>query len=221
MNKKEFLKVSVALKAAYPRFTFLATDEEMEFWYQMLQDMDYKIAENAVEEHISTSIYPPCIAEIRKLCTERTQKPLLSFDEAWGVVQNAIRNYGLSNQLEAYAVMDGLTLSVVKNLGWSSLCQSENPTADRANFREAYEAKAKIVQNNLQLPEFVIRDKLQIQEYYNPVIEKKVAPEIGKAESGQIREELTEEQLARRSQMVEEARRRILGGETERSTTGN
>ena len=52
-----------------------------------LKDIPYEIAENAVMEHICTNIYPPNIAEIRKLCMERCKTPILSFDEAWGVVQ--------------------------------------------------------------------------------------------------------------------------------------
>lgn len=215
MNKSQFATLAIAIKAAYPASKILEDNASMDFWFMMLQDMDYKVAENAIAEHICTNIYPPNIAEIRKLCAERMQKPVLSFDEAWGVVQSAMRNYGFYNPQEAFATMDELTLSVVKNLGWSRLCQSENPTADRANFREAYEAKAKKVQNNMQLPEFVARNKLQIQEHYIPAIEEKTVPRIEETRPVDIREELTDEQLARRSQMFEEARRRIIGGETE------
>ena len=215
MTKKEFSQLSIGLKAAYPRFQMLTTDEEMTFWYMMLQDIDYKVAQNAALEHISTNTFPPSIAEIRKLCAEHMQKPVLPFDEAWGVVQSAMRNYGFYNPQEAFATMDELTLSVVKNLGWSRLCMSENPTADRANFREAYEAKAKRIQNNMQLPEFVAQNKLQIQEHYIPALETKTVPQIEDTRPVDIRETLTDEQLAHRSQMFEEARRRILGGETE------
>lgn len=215
MNKKEFSQLSIGLKAAYPRFQMLTTDAEMTFWYRMLQDIDYRVAENAALEYISTNVFPPSIAEIRKLCAERMAKPVLPFDEAWGIVQSAMRSYGFYNPQEAFATMDELTLSVVKNLGWSRLCQSENPTADRANFREAYEAKAKAMQNNMQLPEFVAHQKLQLQEHYIPAIETKTVPCIEDTQPVDIRETLTDEQLARRSQMFEETRRRLLGGETE------
>lgn len=216
MNKKEFSQLSIGLKAAYPRFQMLTTDAEMTFWYRMLQDIDYQVAENAVLEYISTNVFPPSIAEIRKLCAERVTKPVLPFDEAWGVVQSAMRNYGFYNPQEAFATMDELTLSVVKNLGWSRLCQSENPTADRANFREAYEAKAKTVQNNIQLPEFVSQQKLQIQEHFIPAIEVKEAPRLEeKQRPADIRETLTDEQMAERSRQIEEMKRRVLGGKAE------
>lgn len=215
MNKQQFATLAIAMKSAYPASKILEDNASMDFWFMMLQDIDYKVAENAIAEHICTNIYPPNIAEIRKLCADRMQKPVLPFDEAWGVVQKALRDYGFYNPEKAFATMDELTLSVVKNLGWLRLCMSENPTADRANFREAYEAKAKKVQNNMQLPEFVAKNKLQIQEYYMPAIEEKAAPQIEEHQPVDIREELTEEQLAKRSQMLEETRRRILGGKAE------
>lgn len=215
MNKQQFATLAIAMKSAYPASKILEDNASMDFWFMMLQDIDYKVAENAIAEHICTNIYPPNIAEIRKLCADRMQKPVLPFDEAWGVVQKALRDYGFYNPEKAFATMDELTLSVVKNLGWSRLCMSENPTADRANFREAYEAKAKKVQNNMQLPEFVAKNKLQIQEHYIPAVEEKTVPRIEETRPVDIREELTEEQMAQRSQMLEDVRRRILGGKTE------
>lgn len=214
MDKQQFATLAIAIKSAYPASKVLEDNASMDFWFRMLQDIDYRVAENAIAEHICTSVFPPNIAEIRKLCAERTQRAVLPFDEAWGVVQSAMRNYGFYNPAKAFETMDELTLSVVKSLGWSKLCQSENQIADRANFREAYEAKAIRKKNNMQLPEFVARAKLQIQERFIPAIETKAAPQIEENQTG-TREELTEEQLEKRSQQMEKIRRRILGGEAE------
>lgn len=107
--------------------------------------------------------------------------------------------------------MDELTLSVVKNLGWSRLCQSENPTADRANFREAYMRKAAEAQNTNSLPDFVAQNKALLQQHYVPAIEKKEVPKI-ESEDRSEPVQLTEEQLEERKRMFEEAKRRILGG---------
>lgn len=164
MTKPEFAMIAVAVKSAYPASKIMADDASMEFWYRMLADLNGKVVENAVMEHISTSVYPPNIAEIRKLCMERCKPPVLSFDEAWGVVQRAMSEYGCYHPQEAFALMDDLTVSVVKNLGWNRLCQSENPTADRANFREAYEAKAREAVNSNMLPDFISNEKLMLQQ---------------------------------------------------------
>lgn len=213
MDKQQFATLTIGIKSAYPASKILEDNASMDFWYMMLKDIPYEIAENAVMEHICTNIYPPNIAEIRKLCMERCQRPVLSFDEAWGVVQKAMGTYGSYHPQEAFATMDELTLSVVKNLGWTRMCQSENPIADRANFREAYEEKAKAVQNSNQLPEFVARKKVLLQEQYVPAIEVKEAPQIEQKEPMRdVREELTDEQLEERSRRFEETKRRILGG---------
>lgn len=82
MNKQEFAVIAVGIKSAYPASKILEDDASMNFWYRMLKDLNGKVVENAVMEHISTSVYPPNIAEIRKLCMERCKPPVLSFDEA-------------------------------------------------------------------------------------------------------------------------------------------
>ena len=70
MNKQEFAVIAVGIKSAYPASKILEDDASMNFWYRMLKDLNGKVVENAVMEHISTSVYPPNIAEIRKLCME-------------------------------------------------------------------------------------------------------------------------------------------------------
>ena len=215
MDKQQFATITIGIKSAYPASKILEDGASMDFWYMMLKDIPYEVAENAVMEHICTSVYPPNIAEIRKLCMERCRQPVLSFDDAWGVVQKAMSMYGSWRTEEAYRTMDALTLSVVKNIGWTRMCQSENPVADRANFREAYEAKAQKLQSSNCLPEFVVQNKALLKERYIPAIEEKDAPEIEQKESDQdVRDGLTDEQLADRARRFDEIRRRILGGES-------
>ena len=213
MDKQQFATLTIGIKSAYPASKILEDKASMDFWYAMLKDMPYEIAENAVMEHICTNIYPPNIAEIRKLCVERYQRPVLSFDEAWGVVQRAMLTYGWYHPQEAFETMDELTLSVVKNLGWSRLCKIENVTADTAKFTEAYEAKAKAAHKIFQLPKFVAQNKAMLQEKYAPAIETKEVQTIEQNELvHDVRDSLTEEQMAERAKMIEETRRRILGG---------
>ena len=211
MDRQQFATLAIGIKSAYPASRILEDKASLDFWYMMLSDIPYDTAENAIMEHICTNIYPPNIAEIRKLCMERMRPHVLSFDEAWGVVQTAISRYGWYHPQQAFATMDELTLSVVKNLGWTRLCQSENITADRANFREAYEAKAAEQQKKSQLPGFVADKKEYLQGKYIPAIEEKEVPRIEEPVQ-EVKIELTEEQLAQRKQMIEETKRRIFGG---------
>lgn len=186
MTKVEFAQVSIGLKAAYPRFKMLSTDEEMTFWYQMLSDIDYQVVNNAVLEHISTCTFPPSVAEIRKLCADRCTKPIPCFDDAWGSVMNAISSFGWNNPVEAYKTLDELTLEIVKNIGWNALCLGDNQAANRANFREAYEKKARERMEQRQIPVIVQQQKNQLIEQYVPKeywIEGKKQEEIPEKES--------------------------------------
>lgn len=213
MDKQQFATLAIGIKSAYPASKILEDNASMDFWYMALKDIPYEIAENAVMEHICTNVFPPNIAEIRKLCMERCKPKILSFDEAWGVVQKAMADYGWYHPQEAFAIMDELTLSVVKNLGWSRLCQSENPTADRANFREAYEAKAREVVNSNMLPDFISNEKLMLQQQYAPRIEAREPPAIEQTVAPE-RKELTPQQREERARQFEAVRRRLMGGGT-------
>lgn len=213
MDKQQFATLAIGIKSAYPASKILEDNASMDFWYMALKDIPYEIAENAVMEHICTNVFPPNIAEIRKLCMERCKPKILSFDEAWGVVQKAMADYGWYHPQEAFAIMDELTLSVVKNLGWSRLCQSENPTADRANFREAYEAKAKEAVNSNMLPDFIANEKLMLQQRYVPQIEAREPPAIEQTVAPE-RKELTPQQCEERARQFEAVRRRLMGGGT-------
>ena len=59
------------------------------------------------------------------------------------------------------------------------------------------------------------RQKALLKERYIPAIEEKGAPEIEQKEADQdVRDGLTDEQLADRARRFDEIRRRILGGES-------
>lgn len=180
MDRQQFANLAIGIKSAYPASKVLDDSASMDFWYMMLQDIEYSIAENAIMEHISTNKYPPSIAEVRRLCMSRCTEAILSFDEAWGTVQKAMSKYGCKNPELAYEMMDNLTVSIVKNLGWNNLCLGENQTANRANFREAYEEKARNLQKKNQLPQFVAERKNRIIEQIagNQIIEQKANPVI-------------------------------------------
>jgi hypothetical protein len=107
MDKQQFATLTIGIKSAYPASKILEDSASMDFWYLMLKDIPYEVAENAVMEHICTNVFPPNIAEIRKLCMERCRRPALSFDEAWGVVQKAISTYGRSGYVIS---MDGVSM---------------------------------------------------------------------------------------------------------------
>lgn len=65
MTFEEFKTVAITLKAAFPALKAFDTDEGIRTWYEMLKDLEYKIASEAVAVYIRESPYPPAVADIR------------------------------------------------------------------------------------------------------------------------------------------------------------
>ena len=152
MTKKEFAIFAAALKTYYPREQLLPNSEAMELWFRQLQDIPYIVAEAALKKWVVTQKWSPSIAEIREMAVTVTagEKPLWS--DGWEEVVRAIKNYGSYGQKEAMESMSEITRMAVRRMGYIDLCRSENPVADRANFRMIFEQIAEREQKQNQLP---------------------------------------------------------------------
>ena len=170
MNTQEFETVALAIKAAYPSSNVLPDKYAMKVWYRALMDIDFFVVENAVWEHISTSIFPPSIAEIREKCAARLSPMVTDWGEAWEEVQRAIRKYGRYREEEALASMTRMTEVAVRRMGFQNLCSSENLVADRAHFQRMYEGMVKEEKRQIQLPEFVQNERTQMIESHTPPV---------------------------------------------------
>lgn len=168
MNESEFELVAAAIKASYPNSKVLPDKYAMRTWYRALMDLDFHVVENAVWEHISTSVFPPSIAEIREKCTARLSPMVTDWGEAWEEVLQAIRKYGSYREEEAVASLSRLAAVAVRRMGFKNLCQSENPVADRAHFQRIYEGMVKEEKRQTQLPEFVRTERSRMIESNTP-----------------------------------------------------
>lgn len=152
MDKKEFANIVSAIKTAYPASQILDSEQAIELWYKMLADLDYKACQMAVLEIISTSKFPPSIAEIREKCSQLIAPPIKDWSEAWEDVIRSIGKYGMYQTQEALSSFDELTRKCVNRIGYVNICMSENIAADRANFRMIYEAEVQKKRAENQLP---------------------------------------------------------------------
>lgn len=102
MTKQEVVKLFVAISAMFPRDEKFAKADQMmvDMWQKMLADIPYDAAEKAVMASVSTSPFPPSIAEIRDYATRLTTPKRLTADEAWGIAQDVIRTYGTRTVLK-------------------------------------------------------------------------------------------------------------------------
>jgi len=181
----EFEQLALAVKAAYPNSNVLPDKYSMKVWYRALADLDFRVAENAVWEHISTSVFPPSIAEIREKCTARLCPVETDWGSAWEEVQRAIRHYGFYREEEATASLSRLTAAAVRRMGFRNLCLSENQTADRAHFQRIYESLVKREIMQSQLPEFVGEERERLVEANTPSVPQIEARADGSAQDGE------------------------------------
>lgn len=142
MTKEEFTILCKGMKAVYTQSTFLPDADAFTIWYRLLEDLDYTVAQAAIQKYILTNEFPPTIAAIRKYAVSVRAGEKLSWSDGWEEVMKAIRHFGSYREEEALESMSELTRNVVRRLGFRNLCMSGNVTADRANFRAIYEQMA-------------------------------------------------------------------------------
>jgi hypothetical protein len=166
MKKSEVLLIHAALMIAYPK---LAEPDEatIEMWHRALTDVDYKVAEVAVQKLILESTFPPSIAEVRAAITEITQPAIPTPAEAWGEVEKAMRLYGYYREKEALSSMSEITRQTVKCMGWADICMSEKPSVTRGQFLKMYEQIANRRRSESLLPQPLKDEIRKLSERYS------------------------------------------------------
>lgn len=141
MTRLEAAKLVGVLLAAFP--SPQNTTKTSEIYERMLSDLDYAVANAAVERLLATRERMPSIAEIRKACLDLSIGETRAGGEAWGDVVKAIGRYGVYRQPgKEFHFQDPVAARCVAALGWGNLCNSESQIADRARFIELYDKLA-------------------------------------------------------------------------------
>lgn len=168
MNKKEFATIADVLHLAYGEDVILPDEKTLELWYGFLKDIDYAICKNAVMRIISTSKWPPKIADIREAAVQVvTVRETADWSEAWSRVIRAIGRFGQNRQEEALEYMGEDAARIVMRMGWKNICLSENISVERANFRQAYENHRNSSNTLNQIPAAVRLDMMALAERAN------------------------------------------------------
>ena len=140
MTREEFGRIALAISKYYARHNILDDEESIRLWFEQLKDLDYQILSTAISRWVQVQKWPPTIADLREMCqTIKYGEPTLWVDE-WEKVCIAVRSkYGRYMEREALESFNPITRQVVSSMGWKNLCDSDNPTADRAQFERMYE----------------------------------------------------------------------------------
>lgn len=141
MTQLEAKKIVAVLVASFASSRF--TMDTVGVYERMLADLDYVVANAAVERLLATAKFLPTIAEIREACLTLSNGEKRPGGDAWGEVLAAIRKYGYVRVPgQDFEFSDTVVAKCVRALGWTELCSSENVHADRARFIELYDAEA-------------------------------------------------------------------------------
>lgn len=151
MAPSEVAKLLAVIAAAYPGFE--VDDIRLRVWTQMLSDLDYSVANIAVNRHIATSRFAPTIAEIREQAVIASGLEELTAAEAWGELMHAVRLYGYYHELEGMASLSLETRRVVAQITWREINMCENLDVLRGQFLRMYQAVHDRVKRETQLPE--------------------------------------------------------------------
>ena len=144
MTGADVAELVAIMSAAFTRPPM--TERTCQVYERMLVDLDREAAHRAVARLVNTSKWLPTIAEIRAAAVELQVGARRAGAEAWGDVVETIRRSGRYRTPE---FTDPLVAECVRSLGWLSLCDSTNDTADRARFIELYDSLAERTRRDL------------------------------------------------------------------------
>ena len=160
MTKTDATRLVLMLATAYP--TPAWGDGTIDLYANCLLDLDKDIAGEAVMKIIKGKerAEKPAIGAIRRevmdtMAAHHLIPPELAPDEAWGYVRKAISVRGRNSRFpDTYPAIS----HTVENIGWETICMSENEEATRAHFLRMYQASItrriedRLAAKNLELP---------------------------------------------------------------------
>lgn len=160
-TSEDVQKVWVMLIAAYPYYAKEQQPEQLrltlKLYQRMLADVDMQVLQAATLQHIASNKFFPAIAELRGMCGTVAVPQLPTAMEGWGEVIDAladVRYYRYADGFHALPQFSPITQKVVDAMGFHTLSASEDGTADRARFLQAYEVMARrMADNQALLPE--------------------------------------------------------------------
>ena len=106
IDKIRFVKALKYLNAIYPTFK-LNTDDDMVIsaWYGLLKDINDEDFKSVIEYYCKTEDYPPqsprSILKVYEAYM-KTKKGVMSADEAWELVRDRLKRYGMNGYYNSY-----------------------------------------------------------------------------------------------------------------------
>ncbi|OPZ65921.1 MAG: Loader and inhibitor of phage G40P [Firmicutes bacterium ADurb.Bin506] len=165
MTREETIKLIGIITMAYPNFDKFRDEKHIRsmvgVWADIFSEDDSGIVALAVKHHISTSKWPPSIAEIRELMARISNPNIIPPDEAWEAVQKLMyahpeRLYHSTDNYLPKPIAEAVDAVGYSTL-WALHCAasrgySNKAGLDRVAFLQAYEAKTERIRQRAMLP---------------------------------------------------------------------
>jgi len=166
MTRTDAIKLVGLIVTAYPNSDKFsngkAIDNAVNLWTEFLADDDAANVAIALKKHIATSIFPPSIAEIKKIIFEMCNPNIIAPDEAWEVVAFFIDNSGEFEFLdEPERVFPAAISAAIRAVGYRNLrdlrkrkydLSGKKSGLDRVTFLQAYTPEYERARENAMLP---------------------------------------------------------------------
>lgn len=151
MEREQLLKGLKYLGVAYNKDF---TSDQATVWFDVFKDTDYTTFGKAIKRLVVTSKFLPTIADLRREIA-LLENPYLGLDalSEWEQVLSLIREHGFYKHEQAFKEMNPLTQNIVRQLGWSNLCSSENIVWLKKEFVDIFNNKQVWVERLEALPE--------------------------------------------------------------------
>ena len=131
MTKREALELVNVLAAAYPRQVLEKPTIDLYTLY--LQDLDYRVTQRVIANHIRNEKWFPTIAEIREACVEMVHE-IPSTEQAMEIIREAVRR----NDFQSISQND-LMRQAIATVGFEKIGYSEYAEPLYRQIKEAYE----------------------------------------------------------------------------------
>lgn len=158
MEKPEFLILVKTMKAVYP--AMFQERETVDIWYTLLKDLDYQDAAAGLGKHLSTSPYPPTVADIRNNTMPDVE---MNGEQAWALVFRAIEraNYYSEEEFAKLPEIIQKSIGSPANLRELALMPTDTVNSvEKSHFLRIYEVERKRQKELAAMPK-EIRERLQ------------------------------------------------------------
>lgn len=165
MTREETIKLIGVITMAYPNFDKFKDENHIRsmvaVWADIFSEDNAGLVGLAVKQHISTSKWPPSIAEIRELMTRIQNPDIIPPDEAWAVVSKYLSVVGEYCHRDYHRELPAAIAETIDAIGYGQLYSlhvayargsASKAGLDRVTFLQAYEEKVERQRKQAMLP---------------------------------------------------------------------